>query len=43
MIGLLPGAALDVAVALDYIANGDVADTLALLDRIRAMTYRLSH
>ncbi|HEY1550299.1 MAG TPA: four helix bundle protein [Kofleriaceae bacterium] len=36
------GAALDVAVALGYIADGDAADALALLDRVRAMTWRLS-
>ena len=36
------GAALDVAVALGYIADGDATDALALLDRVRAMTWRLS-
>jgi four helix bundle protein len=37
------GAALDAALALGYIAEPDAADALALLDRIRAMTWRLSH
>jgi four helix bundle protein len=36
------GAALDIAVALGYIADGHAADALALLDRVRAMTWRLS-
>ncbi len=36
------GAALDVAVALGYIVDGDAGDALALLDRVRAMTWRLS-
>ncbi len=33
---------LDVAVALQYLAAGEVAEALALVDRVRAMTYRLS-
>jgi four helix bundle protein len=37
------GAALDVAVSLGYIAAAEAADALALLDRVRAMTWRLSH
>ncbi len=36
------GAALDVAVALGYLAETDSAAALALLDRVRAMTWRLS-
>ncbi len=35
-------AALEIAVALGYIAEPDAADALALLDRVRAMTWRLS-
>jgi four helix bundle protein len=35
-------AALDVAVALGYLADRDVAQARALVDRVRAMTYRLS-
>jgi four helix bundle protein len=34
--------ALDAAVALGYFAPADVADALALADRVRALTYRLS-
>ena len=33
---------LDVAVALAYLAPEEVAPALALVDRVRAMTYRLS-
>jgi len=33
---------LDVAVALDYVAAAEVAEALALVDRVRAMTYRLA-
>jgi hypothetical protein len=33
---------LDVAVALGYLAMEEVAPALALVDRVRAMTYRLS-
>jgi four helix bundle protein len=33
---------LDVAVALGYLAGEEVAPALALVDRVRAMTYRLS-
>lgn len=33
---------LDVAVALAYLAAAEVAEALALVDRVRAMTYRLS-
>jgi four helix bundle protein len=36
------GAALDVAVALGYLVDRDVAQARALIDRVRAMTYRLS-
>jgi four helix bundle protein len=36
------GAAIDVAVALDYIADDAATEALALLDRVRAMTWRLS-
>jgi hypothetical protein len=36
------GAALDVAVARGYISDVDAIDALALLDRVRAMTWRLS-
>jgi four helix bundle protein len=36
------GAALDVAVALGYTADGDAGELLAFIDRIRAMTWRLS-
>ena len=35
-------AALDIAVALGYIADADATDALALVDRVRAMTWRLS-
>ncbi|HEX4451628.1 MAG TPA: four helix bundle protein [Kofleriaceae bacterium] len=35
-------AALDVAAALGYIADGDASDALELIDRVRAMTYRLA-
>ncbi len=31
------------ALALGYIADGDAIEPLALLDRIRATTWRLSH
>ena len=34
---------VDVAVALGYAAAGDHADVLALVDRVRAMTYRLAN
>ncbi len=36
------GAALDVAVALGYLADGAAGAALALIDRVRAMTWRLS-
>jgi four helix bundle protein len=35
-------AALDVAVALGYLGDRDAALARALIDRLRAMTYRLS-
>ena len=35
-------ACLDVGVALGYLTAPQVAEALALIDRIRAMTYRLS-
>jgi len=35
-------ACLDVAVALGYLADARVAESLALIDRVRAMTFRLS-
>ena len=35
-------ACLDVAVALDYLEPAAVAPALALVDRVRAMSYRLS-
>ena len=35
-------ACLDVARVLGYVDDAAVADALALADRIRAMTYRLS-
>jgi four helix bundle protein len=35
-------AALDVAAALGYIAESDAVDALALVDRVRAMTFRLA-
>ena len=35
-------AALDAALVLDYVDLAVVADSLALADRVRAMTYRLS-
>ena len=33
---------LDVAVALDYLGEPDVAGARELIDRVRAMTYRLA-
>ncbi len=36
-------ACLDVAVALGYLDASGCDDALALVDRIRAMTYRLAH
>jgi four helix bundle protein len=36
------GAALDVAIALGYLDHSAVATALELLDRVRAMTYRLA-
>jgi four helix bundle protein len=36
------GAALDAALALGYLDDRELAEPLALLDRIRAMTWRLS-
>ena len=36
------GAALDVAVAYGYIDEVDAVDARSLLDRVRAMTYRLA-
>ena len=36
------GAAIDVAVAFGYFADADVATPRELLDRVRAMTYRLA-
>ena len=36
-------AALDVATALGYLEPDAVAPALELVDRVRAMTYRLSH
>jgi four helix bundle protein len=35
-------ACLDVAVALEYLDAGTVAPALELVDRVRAMSYRLS-
>jgi four helix bundle protein len=35
-------ACLDVAMALGYLDDARVADALALIDRVRAMTFRLS-
>jgi four helix bundle protein len=35
-------AALDIAIALGYLAERDASETRALIDRVRAMTYRLS-
>ena len=36
-------AALDVAMALGYLDELAIAPALELVDRVRAMTYRLSH
>ncbi|MDQ3369748.1 MAG: four helix bundle protein [Myxococcota bacterium] len=36
------GGCLDVGLALEYVHTDEVADAMALLDRVRAMTYRLS-
>jgi four helix bundle protein len=36
------GAAMDVAVAFGYLADAEVAAPRELLDRVRAMTYRLA-
>ena len=36
------GAAIDVAVAFGYLADHEVAAPRELLDRVRAMTYRLA-
>ena len=36
-------ACLDVAVALEYLADGEVGPALELVDRVRAMTYRLAN
>ena len=35
-------SALDIAVALDYLGEPDAAAARELLDRVRAMTYRLA-
>jgi four helix bundle protein len=35
-------ACLDVAVALGYVDGAAIADALTLIDRVRAMTHRLS-
>ncbi len=36
-------ACLEVAVALDYVAQADAAHALDIADRVRAITYRLIH
>ncbi len=36
------GGCLEIALALEYVEASELADALALVDRVRAMTYRLS-
>ena len=37
------GACLEVAIAFEYLAEAEVAPALELLDRVKAMTYRLAN
>jgi four helix bundle protein len=41
-VGAAIDVAIEVAVALGYLADADATDALALIDRVRATTWRLS-